>query len=120
MFNIPGIILILVGGIIAFTTEMTFVISGKGTSAPFDAPKKFVSAGLYKYVCNPMYIGGFFLYQGFAFANLSLSMTVFPFAWLIIVHLFVIFYKEKTLEKKFGSSYLNYKQAVRRWLPKIH
>lgn len=118
--NIPGVFFMLIGGIIALTTAMTFVIYGKGTPAPFDAPREFVSSGQYKYVRNPMYIGGFLMFEGFALQNLSLSMTIFPFIWLIIVHLFVIFYEEKILEKKFGSSYLNYKQEVRRWLPKFY
>ena len=119
-FYIPGIILLAAGGIIAFTTAMTFVISGKGTPAPFDSPKEFVSAGLYRYVRNPMYIGGFFLFEGFALINFSLSMVIFPLLWLIVVHLFVVLYEEKTLEKKFGSSYLHYRQKVRRWLPKFN
>lgn len=115
----PGIFFMVFGGLIALINAMTFVIFGKGTPAPFDAPNEFVNIGLYKYVRNPMYIGGFFLFEGFAFLNLSFSMMVFPFLWLIIVHLFVIKYEEKILEKKFGQSYLNYKNKINRWLPKL-
>ena len=119
-FIIPGYILITAGGLIAFATAMTFVIIGKGTPAPFDSPREFVSTGLYKYVRNPMYIGGFLLFEGYAFLNLSFSMMIFPLFWLIIVHLFIVFYEEKTLEKKFGQSYKNYKNKVNRWIPKLY
>jgi protein-S-isoprenylcysteine O-methyltransferase Ste14 len=36
----------------------------------------------------------------------------------VAVHLFVLFYEEPTLENRFGASYLDYKKAVHRWLPK--
>jgi protein-S-isoprenylcysteine O-methyltransferase Ste14 len=65
----PGIILIIIGFPIAIGTALSFVLYGQGTPAPFDAPKEFVVVGPYKYVRNPMYIGGFFLFAGFALIN---------------------------------------------------
>ena len=35
------------------------------------------------------------------------------------VHLFVVFYEEPTLRKKFGTDYLNYCSNVRRWWPRV-
>ncbi len=118
-FMIPGNILMATGGALAFITALSFVIFGKGTPAPFDAPKEFVSVGPYRYVRNPMYIGGFLLFEGFAFVNFSISMMIFPFLWLLIVHLFVIYFEEVQLEKKFGNTYLDYKKRVNRWLPRF-
>ena len=117
--RVPGIILMIAGGSLASVCALSFAIFGKGTPFPPDAPKEFVSTGPYKYVRNPMYIGGFMLFEGFAFVNLSVSMIIFGFLWLLIVHLFTIFYEEKTLEKQFGKSYLDYKKKVHRWLPTI-
>jgi protein-S-isoprenylcysteine O-methyltransferase Ste14 len=34
------------------------------------------------------------------------------------VHLFVVFYEEPTLRKKFGADYLEYCRNVRRWWPR--
>jgi len=116
---IPGIILLIIGLPITVITAFSFVIFGKGTPAPFDAPKEFVVAGPYKYVRNPMYVGGFFAFIGFAFVNFSVSMLIFPFIWYIVVHLLVVFYEEKELEKKFGQSFLDYKKKVNRWIPKL-
>jgi protein-S-isoprenylcysteine O-methyltransferase Ste14 len=36
-----------------------------------------------------------------------------------LVHLFVLFYEEPTLTRKFGSSYQEYRGAVRRWIPRL-
>jgi protein-S-isoprenylcysteine O-methyltransferase Ste14 len=114
---VPGVIMLITGGTIVSMTAFLFVFSGKGTPAPFDAPKEFVSVGPYRFVRNPMYIGGFLLFEGFAFVNLSVFMTIFPFIWLLIVHLMVVLHEEKTLEKQFGDTYLNYKKVVNRWIP---
>jgi len=35
------------------------------------------------------------------------------------VHLFVVFYEEPTLRKKFGAEYEEYRQNVRRWWPRV-
>src|ERR1700739_1322230 len=53
-----GIALMAAGGTLAFACVATFVSRGEGTPAPFDPPRKFVAAGPYKLVRNPMYIGG--------------------------------------------------------------
>jgi protein-S-isoprenylcysteine O-methyltransferase Ste14 len=36
------------------------------------------------------------------------------------VHLFVMFYEEPTLSKKFGTDYQRYRENVRRWWPRLH
>src|SRR5882724_8195472 len=54
----PGIIVMVFGGILAFTCIGIFVVRGRGTPAIFDAPRAFVAMGAYRYVRNPMYIGG--------------------------------------------------------------
>ena len=35
------------------------------------------------------------------------------------VHLFVLFYEEPTLRKKFGGDYLEYCKNVHRWWPRL-
>jgi protein-S-isoprenylcysteine O-methyltransferase Ste14 len=35
------------------------------------------------------------------------------------VHLFVVFYEEPTLRKKFGEDYIEYCRNVRRWWPRV-
>lgn len=46
---------------------MSHVFLAVRTPAPFDAPKRFVAAGPYRFVRNPMYVGAIALLTGLAF-----------------------------------------------------
>jgi protein-S-isoprenylcysteine O-methyltransferase Ste14 len=94
-------------------------LRGKGTGAPFDPPREFVAVGPYRFVRNPMYIGGWLMFAGLGFYVHSVSILLCSFLWFLVAHFFVIFYEEPTLEKKFGKSYLDYKKSVNRWIPKV-
>src|SRR5687768_12946118 len=56
VFRFIGIIPILFGAMLYFWCAWSFTFVGKGTPAPFDAPKKMVATGAYKIVRNPMYV----------------------------------------------------------------
>ena len=108
----------VVGGVIAFTCIATFVTRGEGTPAPFDPPRKFVAAGPYRYVRNPMYVGGFIVLLGFGLIERSPAILLFTLPWLLLAHLFVILYEEPHLRSTFGETYEEYCRTVRRWLPR--
>ncbi len=112
-----GIILMIAGSALSLSCIVLFSFRGKGTPAPFDPPLEFVAAGPYKYVRNPMYIGGFIVLLGLGFFEKSISMIAFSFIALFIAHVFVFFYEEPALTKRFEGSYLGYKRKVNRWLP---
>jgi protein-S-isoprenylcysteine O-methyltransferase Ste14 len=114
---IAGIILMAAGGLLGLLCLGLFVAHGKGTAAPFDAPREFVAVGPYRYVRNPMYIGGWCVLIGFGLLEGSISILLFSFVWLLLAHLFVLFVEERGLEERFGRSYLEYKKSVNRWLP---
>jgi protein-S-isoprenylcysteine O-methyltransferase Ste14 len=115
--EILGIALMIGGGALGLTCVGTFIIRGKGTPAPFDAPREFVAAGPYRYVRNPMYVGGLVLLAGFGLVEHSISILLMALVVLLVVHLLVIFYEEPTLRKSFGASYEEYCRNTRRWLP---
>ena len=78
--------------------------------------------GLYKYVRNPMYLGRFFIVIGY-FILLGLDKT---WIWMVILPLTVVYYlymwhrvqrEEKTLKGVFGQPYLDYCEAVNRFIP---
>jgi protein-S-isoprenylcysteine O-methyltransferase Ste14 len=115
--EIVGMVLMVVGGVLGLACVGTFIVRGKGTPAPFDAPRKFVAAGPYRYVRNPMYIGGLLLLAGFGLFEHSISILLMALLLLLAVHLLVVFYEEPTLRKSFGASHEEYCRTTGRWLP---
>ena len=114
-----GIVMMVMGACLALVCVGTFVTLGRGTPAPFDPPSEFVARGPYKFVRNPMYIGGLFLLLGLGLFTKSAAIVVFVVLLSLLVHLGVVYLEEPGLEKRFGESYQKYKKTVNRWLPKI-
>ena len=94
----------------------TFVVRGQGTPAPFDAPRRMVHVGPYKYVRNPMYIGGLALIMAFGLYLRSGTVVVFALIWSFFTHLGVVYLEEPDLRRKFGASYEEYCRTVPRWI----
>jgi len=117
--EIAGIILMIAGGVLGFLCIGTFVARGEGTPALFDAPRKFVGVGPYRYCRNPMYVGGLVLLAGFGLYERSVSILIMTLVVFGVVNLLVKFYEEPTLRKKFGDPYQQYCRDVPRWLPKL-
>lgn len=123
-FSIPvwarplGWALALAGALLVLWCIGTFVAQGRGTPAPFDPPRELVAAGPYRYVRNPMYIGGFGVLLGAGLALRSPSIIGLAFLFLLFTHLLVLLYEEPALDSHFGDSYRHYKASVHRWLPR--
>jgi len=115
----PGLALMAVGAAIVLTCGGLFVLRGQGTPAPFDAPRHLVAAGPYRYVRNPMYVGGFVVLMGFALFVQSISVLLFSLVWLLPAHAFVVCYEEPTLRSRFGAAYARYCETVPRWIPRL-
>lgn len=113
-----GIIFMPVGGILALTCAGVFIARGRGTPAPFDAPREFVAVGPYKSVRNPMYVGGLVLLIGFGLYLHSISILLLSAVVFLLVDLFVVYFEEPHLSRRFGATYEAYCKAVPRWIPK--
>jgi protein-S-isoprenylcysteine O-methyltransferase Ste14 len=94
-----------------------FMFKGKGTPAPIDPPKELVAAGLYLYVRNPMYIGVLLILLGHILWSGSGLLILYAVGTFVCFHLFILFYEEPSLQKRFGESYKHYLQRVPRWVP---
>ena len=117
LLRVPGIVIAVVGLALALWCVGAFAFFGKGTPAPFDAPREFVAAGPYRYFRNPMYVGAISVIIGAGLILRSPSAVVVALCFFLLAHIFVLIYEEPTLEKRFGESYLRYKSSVNRWLP---
>jgi len=96
-----------------------FAFRGRGTPAPIDPPKVLVAEGLYRFVRNPMYLGALLILLGHVLWFQSLRLLVYVAALTALFHLFVVFYEEPLLRRKFGASYEEYCRRVPRWVPRV-
>jgi len=96
-----------------------FALRGKGTPLPLDPPKKLVVEGPYHVVRNPMYwsVGSVVLGEAAVFHSPALAELAAVFVAGVI--LFVLFYEEPELRRKFGAEYEEYCRRVPRWLPRF-
>src|SRR5512141_713947 len=114
-----GMTLAVAGGLLALSCVVLFVARGEGTPAPFDAPRRFVAVGPYRYMRNPMYVGAITLIVGFGLILNSPSVFWVACAALFFSNLFVIVVEEPGLARRFGETYLAYKRATNRWVPRV-
>jgi protein-S-isoprenylcysteine O-methyltransferase Ste14 len=95
-----------------------FASFGQGTPAPIDPPKVLVARGLYRVVRNPMYVGVLLIVLGESLLFASATLLGYALLIWVIAHLFVVFYEEPILRRKFGTSYETYRRTVPRWIPR--
>lgn len=118
-FHLAGLTFFTAGALITFFCIWDFIFSGKGTPAPIDPPKELVIKRLYRFSRNPMYLGVLLLLIGEALFFRSISLLIYSGCIFLFFHLFVVYYEEPTLNRKFHNSYLRYCDAVPRWFPKF-
>jgi protein-S-isoprenylcysteine O-methyltransferase Ste14 len=114
-----GLLPIVFGALVYLWCAWDFVFAGKGTPAPIDPPRALVVRGLYRKVRNPMYVGVMSILVGEAVIFESWKLLGCGAVFGLAAHLFVVFYEEPTLKKKFGTAYEEYCQAVPRWIPRL-
>ena len=111
----------VLGFAVALRCVWDFAWTGHGSPAPFAPPQRLVVVGYYRHVRNPIYVGGAAGWIGLwiVFGHASLVGVAIAVAAVLGVHLFVVFYEEPTLRKKFGAEYEEYCRNVRRWWPRM-
>jgi protein-S-isoprenylcysteine O-methyltransferase Ste14 len=119
LFQFGGIVVVSAGGVLVVSSIVAFAFVGKGTAAPFDPPRRLVTAGPFRYVRNPIYIGALFSLLGAATFYQSAGLVAYGVVLALGFHILVLIYEEPTLRRQFGTEYAAYCDRVARWLPKI-
>lgn len=114
-----GIVICAIGAAIALWCVSNFALIGRGTPAPFAAPRRLVTRGPYQFVRNPMYIGVGTFFIGAAVFYQSVLFLAYAVLFFVSSHLFVVLYEEPTLRRTFGDKYTVYCGGVRRWTPRL-
>lgn len=107
------------GAAILLWSGLDFALKGKGTPAPIDPPKVLVGEGLYRFVRNPMYLGGLLILLGDVLWFRSVRVLIYAAAVAAAFHLFVVFYEERVLRAAYGDAYIAYCRNVPRWIPRV-
>lgn len=119
IWRLASLLVFMVGASIYAWCVWDFVTVGRGTPAPFDAPKQLVVRGLYKYTRNPMYVGVLTIVLGWAVRYHTPVIVLYALAVAVCFHCFIAFYEEPHLQRVFGSAYQAYRGEVGRWLPRL-
>lgn len=96
-----------------------FVRVGKGTLAPWDPTSSLVAVGPYRYTRNPMITGVCTILIGEAVLFGSWHLALWALTVIGLNHVHFLLVEEPGLERRFGESYLAYKRAVPRWIPRV-
>jgi protein-S-isoprenylcysteine O-methyltransferase Ste14 len=113
----PGAVLIGIGLALDLWCFRVFLAVGRGTPATWDAPRRVVAVGPYRWVRNPIYIGAFLVVTGEAWLFASVPLLTYAVALALGFHLLVVAYEEPRLRARFGEEYEGYRRAVPRWIP---
>jgi protein-S-isoprenylcysteine O-methyltransferase Ste14 len=117
MRRLVGGLIALAGGMIDVTGLLTFR-RARTTVNPIrpDKASAIVSAGIFGFTRNPMYVGLVFVLSGWFVYLGALSAVVGPIAFVLYIQRFQILPEERALAAKFGEEYRAYMARVRRWL----
>ena len=83
---------------------------------PWAPSSAIVSAGIYRFSRNPMYLGMVLVMLGLALIIANPASLAMVGVATLVVDRFVIRREEAYLERKFGGEYQAYRRRVRRWL----
>jgi protein-S-isoprenylcysteine O-methyltransferase Ste14 len=110
-----GGILIICGAVLSGSAILKF--KGVGTTVrPDRAASTLVVVGPYRITRNPMYLGLALVYLGIALADQSVWALILLPVVLTIIQRRAIEPEEAFLERRFGTSYIRYKEKVGRWI----
>jgi protein-S-isoprenylcysteine O-methyltransferase Ste14 len=85
-----------------------FALAGQCTPAPFDPPRLLVAHGHSGVMRDPIYGGVGLELLGEAKGFHSEALLRYLLGFILVTHLFVVFYEEPTPRRKFGQEYEEY------------
>jgi protein-S-isoprenylcysteine O-methyltransferase Ste14 len=116
LYQQTGILAFAIGFVVMIICILSFAFQGRGTLSPLDPTRKLVTAGLYKFSRNPMYVGVMLILFGEALAARSTDLGYYALVVFVCFNLFIHLHEEPRLRRVFGEEYASYCRRVRRWV----
>src|SRR5262249_7566486 len=119
--QVPGIVAVVAGSALGLYCGAMLSTRGIGTLGGDEwyMPREFIATGPFRFVRNPMSIGGVVLLFGIALCYRSACALGVAAAMFLVSHLVAVYVEEPGLDKRFGESYREYRRNVHRWLPRL-
>jgi protein-S-isoprenylcysteine O-methyltransferase Ste14/pimeloyl-ACP methyl ester carboxylesterase len=115
-FNALALMLLIPGITLLLSCVRDFLVTGKGTLAPWDPPRHLVTSGPYRFSRNPMYVGVSLILFGWALAFGSWRLVLYALIVMAAFHLRVLFHEEPYLLHTHGRRWDDYRARVPRWI----
>ena len=115
-FNALALILLVPGITLLLWCVRDFLVTGKGTLAPWDPPRNLVVSGPYRYSRNPMYVGVSLVLWGWAIAFGSWALVLYALIVMVAFHVRVLVNEEPYLARTHGRRWDDYRARVPRWI----
>lgn len=113
-----GLTLIVVFGALNVWAGLVMAVVGRGTPLPLDTARVLVVRGPYRFVRNPMAIGGLGAGLGVGVALSSPGVACMVVVGALLWHTVARPVEERDLAARFGDDYARYRGAVRNWWPR--
>lgn len=113
----------IIAGLLALLTGVALLVWAQGLFArtgqnpiPWKPTPELIFQGPYRFTRNPMYLGMTLVVFGFGIALNNLWISLLALPALLVVHLVAVLPEERYLSEKFGETYKQYLEQVRRYL----
>jgi len=116
--GVAGVALLVAASALGLWAAAVMSTLGAGTPLPSAMPNRFVLAGPYRLVRNPMAVAG--IAQGVGVGLVLGSWIVVAYALVggVVWHVVIRPLEEADLEARFGDEFRRYRAAVRCWVPR--
>ena len=112
---VVGLVLFAAGAWLLYSGRETFREAGTNVPPWEPALNLVTAAGPYRWMRNPMYVGGTFVLAGIAVGFSSDWLIVLTVLSALLLHYGVVLREERYLEARFGDAYRSYKASVPRY-----
>ncbi len=113
--NLIGWVVVAAGlGLAIYTLS---VLKSKHTSSdPGGVPSTLITTGLYSFSRNPIYLAYVITTSGTAIIFGSIITFIAPVICFSVIHVVIIPFEERNLQRIFGQKYEHYRRSVPRWI----
>ena len=81
-------------------------------------PARILSAGAFRYVRHPLYLGSILVYFGLTVSTASLFCLALLVA-IVLFYNYIADFEEKLMQAKFGQAYIAYREKTGKWIPRF-